>query len=66
MVNNYLCPKNSQKILDEGKPRFLESALPRQSILGLGRLGREADLRVTGTNLLFGFFENLSQNSILY
>ena len=50
-----------------GNPsEFSEPALPRQSILGLGRLGREADLRVTGTNLLFGFFENLSQNSILY
>ena len=49
-------------------PRFSESALTRQSILilGLGRLGREADLRVTGTNLLFGFFENLFQNLLLY
>ena len=46
--------------------RFSESALPRQSILGLGCLGREADLRVISINLLFRFFENLSQNSLLY
>ena len=64
--------ENAQKMLGQwlglntSSPEFSEPALPRQSILGLGRLGREADLRVTGTNLLFGFFENLSQNSILY
>ena len=46
--------------------QFSEPALPRQSILGLGRFGREADLRVISTNLLFGSFENLSQNSLLY
>ena len=45
---------------------FSEPAPPRQSTMGPGRLGREADLRVTSTNLLFGFFENLSQNSLLY
>ena len=44
-------------------PGLSESALPRQSILCLGRLGREADLHVTSTNLMLDFFENFSQNS---
>ena len=60
----YVVGQKSQAVIFE--PEFSEPALPRQSILGLGRLGREADLRVTGTNLLFGFFEKLSQNSLLY
>ena len=34
-------------------PRFSESALPRQSILGLGQLGREAVLHVTSTKVNF-------------
>ena len=61
-----LVEQNQRIFYDWAISEFSEPALPRQSILGLGRLGREADLRVTSTNLLFGFFENLSQNSILY
>ena len=45
---------------------FSEPALPRQSILGLGRLGREADLDVTNTKLNFETNFQKSQTTNLY
>ena len=47
-------------------PRFLESVLPRQSILGLGQLGREAILHVTSTKVNFETNFQKSQTTNLY
>ena len=66
LLSIYKPAQEKKKRANKESPRFLESALPGQSIPGLGHLCREADLRVTSTNLLLGFFENLFQNSLLY
>ena len=45
---------------------FSESALPGQSVLGLGRLGRETDLHVTSIKVNFETNFQKSQTTNLY
>ena len=56
----------SGRTLEGWQAEFSEPALPRQSILGLGRLGREADLDVTNTKLNFETNFQKSQTTNLY
>ena len=54
---------NQEKDLSAG---FSESALPGQSVLGLGRLGRETDLHVTSIKVNFETNFQKSQTTNLY
>ena len=66
LLSIYKPAQEKKKRANKESPRFSESALPGQSVLGLGQLGRETDLHVTSIKVNFETNFQKSQTTNLY